>query len=179
MILIQLTDCAALIESSLPTPLIELTKTVWEEDKMNTSKKTARILEDVKINVKIKLAGLWATVMFIYIYTDIVAFYSPKHIENVIAGEVGGMQITPLFLLGVMVLMTIPSLMVFLSLTLKAKPNRWVNIILGILLIGLALFISLSSIGDILAYGIFATIAEIVVLSLIVWYAWKWPKQEA
>jgi len=30
-------------------------------------KKTARILEDVKINVKIKLSALWVAVMFLYI----------------------------------------------------------------------------------------------------------------
>jgi len=133
-------------------------------------------MEDVKINVKIKLAGLWVTVMFLYIYADIVAFYTPEHLESVLAGEVAGMQMTPLFLLGMMILMTIPSLMVFLSLTLKAKANRWANIIISILLTGLALFIAF--IGDMLAFGIFATIVEVVVLSLIVWHAWKWPTQE-
>ena len=137
------------------------------------------ILEDVKVNVKIKLAGLWVTLMFLYIYMDIVSFYLSGHIESIIAGEVVGIQITPLFLLGVIILMTIPSLMVFLSLMLKAKANRWVNIILGILHIGLALFVSFIGDGDILAYGLFGTIVEVVVLSLIVWYAWKWPKQES
>ncbi len=133
-------------------------------------------LEDVKINVKIKLAGLWATVMFLYIYADIVAFYTQEHLESVLAGEVAGMQMTPIFLLMMMILMTIPSLMVFLSLTLKAKANRWANIIIGILLTCLALFIAF--IGEMLAFGIFATIVEVVVLSLIVWHAWKWPTQE-
>jgi len=137
----------------------------------------ANRLEDVKINVKIKLSVLWAALMFMYIYTDIVGFYLPGHIENVIAGEIGGFQITQVFLLGTMIVMTIPSLMVFLSLTLKAKVNRWVNIILGILYTGLALFVILP-IEDAWAFGIFATIVEVVLLSLIVWHAWKWPTQE-
>lgn len=31
---------------------------------MNSETETATILEDIKINVKIKLSALWATVMF-------------------------------------------------------------------------------------------------------------------
>ena len=38
---------------------------------MNLNRKTATILEDVKINVKIKLAALWVALMFLYIYADI------------------------------------------------------------------------------------------------------------
>ncbi len=38
------------------------------KEKKNSNIKTARILEDVKINVKIKLSALWVAVMFLYIY---------------------------------------------------------------------------------------------------------------
>jgi len=66
-----------------------------------------------------------------------------------------------------------------LSLTLKAKPNRWANIIVGTLqIVGLVLFVVLPA-GDVWAYYIFASLVEAVLLSLIVWYAWNWPKQEA
>ncbi len=99
---------------------------------MNRNKITARKLEDVKINVKVKLSALWVTLMFLYLYADVLAFYQPGHIEDVISGEVVGRQINQLFLLGSAMLMAIPSMMVFLSLTLKAKANRWTNIILGI-----------------------------------------------
>ena len=117
--------------------------------------------------------------VFVYIYGDIVSSYVPVHIENVIAGKVAGFQIIPRWLLGVMLLMTIPSLMVLLSLTLKAKPNHWANIIVGTLqIVGLVLFVVLPA-GDVWAYYIFASLVEAVLLSLIVWYAWNWPKQEA
>jgi len=36
---------------------------------MSSNKKTARILEDVKVNVKIKLSALWVTLLLIYIQT--------------------------------------------------------------------------------------------------------------
>ncbi len=146
------------------------------ESKGKEVNKTIIQFEDVKINVKVKLAGLWATLMFLYIYADIVAFYSSEHIEGVLAGEVAGIQLTQIFMLGVIILMAIPSFMVFLSLILKAKANRWVNIILGILHAGLALFVAF--IGDLVPFGIVVTILEVAVLSLIVCYAWKWPKKE-
>jgi hypothetical protein len=151
------------------------------KEKMNTNKKTARILEDVKINVKIKLAALWVTLMFFYLYADVLAFYQPGHIEDVISGEVVGIQINQVFLLGSAMLMAIPSVMVFLSLTLKAKANRWANIILGIFHAGVLLttmFIPVETV-ETWAYYIFYIIVEALFIALIVWYAWKWPKQEA
>jgi len=39
---------------------------------MNSEKKTVTILEDAKINIKIKLSALWATVMFLFAYVDIM-----------------------------------------------------------------------------------------------------------
>ena len=134
-------------------------------------------LEDVKINVKIKLAGLWATVMFLFLYVDVFGFMVPGHIEDLIAGEVAaGFQITPLFLLGVIILMTIPSLMVFLSLALPAKANRWANIIVGIFEIVVNLIFVIMP--PFWPFYIFGTIVEVVLLALIVWYAWTWPTQE-
>ncbi len=144
---------------------------------MNSSKKTARILEDVKVNVKWKISALWVAMMFIFIYVDYFGLFIPGVMEKIIEGEVAhtGIQISQVFLLAVMTLMIIPSLMIFLSLILPAKANRWTNIIVGILQsVVLAGFL----IGESWAFYIFATIVEIVLLLLIVWYAWRWPKQE-
>lgn len=142
---------------------------------MNSEKKTATILEDVKINIKIKLSALWATVMFIYIYVDVFGFFKPGIIEDAIAGKVWKFQITQVWLLGVIILMTIPSLMVFLSLVLPVKANRWTNIIVGILYIVVTLGMT---IGESYAFYIFGSIVEAVLLLLIVVYAWKWPTHE-
>lgn len=142
---------------------------------MNSEKKTATILEDVKINVKIKLAALWVAVNLLFLYVDVYSFFRPGIIEDALAGKVWEFQITQVWLLGVIILMTIPSLMVFLSLTLPAKANRWTNIIVGILYIVVTLGMT---IGETWAYYIFASIVEAVLLLLIVVYAWKWPTQE-
>jgi hypothetical protein len=142
---------------------------------MNSEKKTATILEDVKINIKIKLSALWATVMFIYLYVDVFGFFKPGIIEDAISGKVWEFQITQVWLLGVIILMTIPSLMVFLSLVLPVKANRWTNIIVGILYIVVTLGMT---IGESYAFYIFGSIVETVLLLLIVVYAWKWPTHE-
>jgi len=145
---------------------------------MNVNNNTANILEDPKINIKIKLAGLWASVMFIFIYVDYFGLYIPGFMEKIIEGEVGhtGIEITQVFLLLVIILMIIPSLMIFLSLALKAKANRLTNIIAGIFKIVVVVG---GMIGETWVYYIFASIVELVLLSIIVWNAWKWPKQKA
>ena len=143
---------------------------------MNSNKKITNILEDVKINVKLKLSALWVTVNILFLYVDVYSYFRPGIIEDAIAGKVWEFQITQVWLLGVIILMTSASLMVFLSLLLKAKANRWTNIIVGIFHI---VVVIAGAMGDTWAYYIFASIVEVVLLSLIVWYAWKWPKQEA
>ena len=114
--------------------------------------------------------------MFIYIYVDIFGFFEPGSLESILDGKVWVMDITQTWALTGLLLMTIPSLMVFLSLAMKAKANRWTNIIVAALYILVAIG---NPIEESWAYIYFGSIVEVVLLSLIVWYAWKWPKQEA
>lgn len=140
---------------------------------MNTNKNTSKTLDDVRVNVKIVLAGLWASLMFIYVYVDIFDFYKLGEIEHIIAGNLGPFPITQQALVMALVLMLVPTLMVFLSLVLKAKVNRWVNIIVGFAYILVAIG---NIIGETWAFYIFGSVIEIVLLTLIIGYAWKWQK---
>ncbi len=134
-------------------------------------------MEDVKINVKLKLSALWVTVMFLFAYVDIMGNFKPGHIEDVMAGEVAGIQITQGFILGVVIMMAIPSRMVFLSLVFKPEVNRWTNIIVAMLQI--IIVIGSQFIGESnWAFYIFGSFVEVVLLLLIVRYAWNWPKLE-
>jgi hypothetical protein len=143
---------------------------------MNSEKKATTIWKDVNIDVKIKLAALWIAVMFSYVYNDIFDLYKPGEMEHIIAGNMGPYPTTQVSLLTAMIMMTIPILMIVLSLTLKANANRWTNIIGGILYI----FVAIGNvIGESWAFYIFGNIVEVLLLLLIVGYAWKWPKQEA
>lgn len=144
---------------------------------MNTATNRLKVLEDVSINIKVKLSALWMTLMLFYIYADILGFYTPGVIEKVVSGEIGGVQITESFLFVMAIWMAIPSLMVCLSLVLKASLNRWLNIIaalVSLLALGTTFFV-----GDFSARYTLQAIVEGVLMAWIVWQAWTWPRTEA
>jgi hypothetical protein len=141
---------------------------------MNSSKNLSGTLEDIKVNVKLKLSALWASLMFIYIYVDIFGFYEPGAIEHILEGKVGDFDITQAWALSALILMTIPSLMVFLSLVLAAKVNRLTNIIVAIFYIVVAIG---NPIGEDWIYVWVGSAVEIVLLALVVWCSWKWPQK--
>jgi len=145
---------------------------------MNSIKKTTRALEDVKIDVKMKLSALWVALVFFYLYNDVISFFRRDIIEEALSGEMGGMQVTQTLLFGAAILMAIPIFMVFLSLALPAKVNRWTNIIVGIFH-AVVLLITLLVPGETWAHYALYMILEAVFIALIVWHAWKWPRQEA
>lgn len=131
-------------------------------------------LEDTKINVKTKLSALWAAVMFCYIYGDYFGLYKPGTLQSILEGQMGPLgPTTQGILLGTSILMMFPSVMVFISVALKPRANRWANIILGIIYT----LIMLISMQGAWAFYIFFGIIEVVLTILIVWYAWTWPKQ--
>jgi len=143
---------------------------------MTASSKARARLKDFDVNVKIKLAGLWVALMFFYLYRDVLGFMEPGRVEDLLAGELAGVQMTHAVLLGSAVLMAIPSVMVFLSLILKARANRWVNIILGIAHI--VILAGTFFVGEVSVLYAFYAGVEFVLIVLIVWHAWKWPFRE-
>lgn len=144
-------------------------------EKINPIKKTVE-MEDVKINVKLKISALWTATLFVFAYVDIFAFFRSEIIEGVMAGKVAAFQINQTFLLLTTIYILIPSIMVFLSLVMKPRVNRWTNITVGIVYL---VSILLSCIGETWAYYIFGSVVESLLIILIVRYAWNWPKQES
>jgi hypothetical protein len=117
--------------------------------------------------IRIKLAALWIALMLVYLLGDVLRIFS----GDFKAGEIGGMQVTQGMYLVLAMLLVIPVVMVFLSLTLPHKADRWANIIVAIFffifnLIGLPTYPS--------AYDKFLIIVGLVFNVLTVWYAWKW-----
>ncbi|WKE66990.1 DUF6326 family protein [Gallaecimonas kandeliae] len=132
-------------------------------------------LEDIKVPVKIKLAALWASTMFCYVYGDYFELYIPGKLQTMLQGHMEPLgAVTQTVLLGTSVLMIIPSIMIFLSLALKPVVSRWLNIVVGLLFTVLMLLIAVSS-GW--AFYVLFAVVEVVLTSLVVWYAWRWPRQ--
>jgi len=122
--------------------------------------------------MKIKLSGLWVALMLSYLLGDVMRIFS----GDFAGGEMGGVQVSQGMYLGMAILFVIPILMVFLSLTLKYKANRWANIIVAILFFAINL-VGLPTYSS--AYDQFLNIVGLVFNVLTVWYAWKWTEQEA
>ncbi len=81
-------------------------------------------------------------------------------------------------LLLITVITVIPAVMVFPSLTLPYKANRWANLIVGIFMVGFDLIFLITAILTAPSYEIFLGILYLVFTALIFWYAWTWPKQK-
>jgi hypothetical protein len=138
-------------------------------------KKAKIVLEDIKVSLKLKLAALWASLMFLYIYVDYFHLFMPNEVENILAGRVYKFDITQGFLLGILIAMSIPALMIFLSVALPAKVNRRANIMVAAVFIPFTLF---NLAGEAWMHMVFAAVIEVVLLCLIIRYAWKWPHIE-
>ena len=120
---------------------------------------------------RIKLSAIWVSLMLTYLLGDELRIFSSEF--N--AGQVGGIQMPQAMYLGMAILMVIPVLMVFLSLTLPYKANRWGNITVAAFffifnLIGLPTYPS--------AYDKFLIAVGLLFNLLTVWYAWKWSKPQ-
>jgi hypothetical protein len=136
---------------------------------------TIKTLEDIKVGLKLKLAMLWACFMFLYIYVDYFHLYMPGKIEDIMKGKVFEFDITQGFLTVALVSVKIPVLMISLSVALPAKINRWTNIIVATIYIPYTLF---NLAGEAWMHMILAAVAEVILLCLIICYAWKWPCSE-
>ena len=131
--------------------------------------------EEVQISVKMKLSALWIALMLLYIYADIFHLFMPGLIQKMMDGFMGPFPVTQGSLLAASILMMIPAVMVFLSLTLKHKVNRWANIILGVLYT----LVNISNlIGETWVHYLFLCVVEIGLTVLIVGYAWMWRNPE-
>jgi Family of unknown function (DUF6326) len=132
-------------------------------------------LEDFKINVRVKLAALWTSVTLCYLYGDYFELYVPNKTQGLVNGV--NMLDSPMKLFGASVLLAIPALMVFLSVTLKPTINRSLNIAFGIFFTAIMLLIAVTSITPWRTFYVFLALVESVLTLFIIWYAWRWPRQ--
>ncbi|MBS0424014.1 MAG: hypothetical protein JSR71_06220 [Proteobacteria bacterium] len=130
--------------------------------------------EDYAINIKLKLSALWASVMFLYIYGDYFELYVPKKIESLLNGQ--NMLNTPYKLLFATISLALPSLMIFLSIMIKPKWNRVLNISIGIFLTLFTLLVGVSSFTEWRIFYVMLALLESIITSTIVWIALHWPR---
>ena len=134
---------------------------------------TTNALLDAPFPVRFKLAALWASVMFLYVYVDIFSLYKPGTVTDILDGRVWEFDITQTWAFAALALMAIPSLMIVLSMLLPARAARWSNVVVG------ALFIPVSAgnvLGEAWTYFYLGAAIEVALLLLVVRLAWTWPR---
>ena len=88
---------------------------------------------DHEVGVRLKISALWVVLLFLYAYGDIFGFFKPGQIEDIVSGQISGIDITEGFLFAVSVYVAIASVMIFLTLVLRPAAARWSNVVLAIL----------------------------------------------
>lgn len=134
---------------------------------METDKKV------IPVDRRILLSALWIFVLFNLFWADFHAFITPGFLQEIMTGSVRGIQITENLLLFAVLIHEIPVAMIVLSLVLGRNVNRWANIAAG----ALNFFFTVSDGPTDPDHIVFRTVTAFGLL-LIIWYAWRWKKEE-
>ncbi len=131
-------------------------------------------LENLRIPVQAKLAAAWTSFMFFYIYVDYLHLYKPGAIDDILAGVVFEFDISQTFVVTSLMLVGIPTLMILLSMTLPARANRTLNLVVASLYVPFSMF---NAVGEswMYFYGL-GVVLEVIVLAVILRSAWTWPR---
>ncbi len=134
---------------------------------------------DHKVNIRIKLAFLWATIMALYIYADFFNLMTPDALQSMMDLQTPLGPTTPGILIGFSVLLIIPALMIPASILLRPSLSRWLNIIFGIVygVISVLIIISDGS-SRWMAFFVLYQVVELFIFALIIRTAWRWPRAE-
>ena len=126
--------------------------------------------------IKIRLALFWLIIAIAMSAHSVLAFMQEGMIDQILSGEVEGMELNAGILLFMALFWLIPLWMAVVTITVKDTLNRPANIILGIVFIALNLFHFAEHLIKPTAHQILIIGTTVVAAILITWYAWKWPK---
>lgn len=129
-------------------------------------------------DLRIKLSALWAARMLSGLQGDSTRLHDPAALKELVAGT-SAVPITDNLLFAMSIVFAIPILMSLLSLTLKERANRIANRCLGMFfaVLDLAFLCLVLFLWPFSAYETLWSIMYLVFTGMVVWYAWKWPKQ--
>ena len=130
-----------------------------------------------KMDTKSKLSTLWIFAALNYLYCDVLGLMDPELLSQFLRGNLNGLEVTPVFLLGAGILVEIPIAMVLLSRVLPYRANRWANVAAGTIMTAVqsaSLFVGAPA-----PYYLFFSVVEIATTVSIVWFEWNWREHLA
>ncbi|MFF0709476.1 MULTISPECIES: DUF6326 family protein [Gordonia] len=135
-----------------------------------TATRNDQTLEDQQVPVQAKLAAAWTSFMFLYAYVDILGFFTPGIVKDILDGRVYEFDLSQTFSVTALTLVAIPIFMVVLSTTLPARVNRITNLAVAALYVPITAF-NVAGGSWLYFYGL-GVVLELILLALIVRYAW-------
>lgn len=130
-------------------------------------------LDDTRIHARFKLAAMWTSLMFCYVYGDYFGLYVPGKLEGMLHGSMGPLgAVTQGVLVGTALMLAVPGLMVALCLVLPASVCRWTNVALGL---AYSTIMAMTMPGAWTFYQLLG-IVEIALTATITLVAWRWPR---
>lgn len=139
-----------------------------------SSRRPTPALDDQRMPVRAKLAAAWTSFMFLYAYVDILGFYTPGTITDILDNRVFEFDLSQSFSTTALTLVAVPIFMVVLSMTLPARMNRITNLVVAAVYVPATVF-NLAGGFYLWFYGL-GVVLELVLLALIVRYAVTWPR---
>ncbi len=143
---------------------------------MNSITKPMTILENRQVPVQAKLAAAWTSFMFLYIYVDHLGLYKPGHVDGILNGLIWKFDVSATLLTIILVSVSIPALMVVLSMTLPARANRATNLVVATLYIPFSVFNAAGATWEWAAFYGLSIGIEVLLLAFILRSAWIWPR---
>ena len=141
---------------------------------MTTPQPTTAAFDNQPVPVRAKLAAAWTSFMFLYAYVDILNFYTPGTVTDILDGKVFAFDLSQTFSTSALALVSVPAFMIVLSVLLPARASRVTNLAVASLYVPVTVF---NLVGDswMFFYGL-GVVLELALLALIVRYAWTWPR---
>lgn len=100
---------------------------------MNVDTNRVAAVAAPEVLVRVKLATLWTCLMFMYVYVDILSLYKPGTVKDILVGKVWEFDISQGWAFGALALMTVPILMIYVSVTARAVTCSAMNVVGGVL----------------------------------------------
>ncbi|MBK5102350.1 MAG: hypothetical protein JJE15_15405 [Desulfobacteraceae bacterium] len=122
-------------------------------------------------DTRIVLSGMWVALMLTYLLGDVLRIFAGDFKPGEL--ELGGVMSPEMMWMISAITMTIPVVMIILSLILPHNANRWANIIVAILFF-LYNLVGLAGSNYPSTYDKFLLAVSMAANVLTVWYAWKW-----
>ncbi|GGJ52939.1 DUF6326 family protein [Deinococcus roseus] len=132
--------------------------------------------QNLQIPVQARIAAAWTSFMFLYIYVDILNFYKPGVIDGILNGLIWKFDISSTLLTIFLVSVSVPAMMVWLSMTLPARVNRATNLVIATLLIPYSMFNAAGASWEWAAFYGLSIGIEVLLLAFILRSAWTWPR---